>query len=178
MTTFLQTDYRDQGAGDLMNYIGREGDTPVYDRAGRPMSDEKKERFVEKSENHQFNRHMIISPENGTDLTNDELGRETRRTLEEFTKRRPTATYAYTVHRDTEHPHAHVAMTGEKTDLYMDKGDVENVRETANKRMVERDRYKHRARENERQRERERREQEQHLEDEQDRANERGGVSR
>lgn len=180
MTTYLDTDYRDSGAGDLVNYIGREGDTPVHDRAGRPMSAEKKERFIEKSERHEFERHMILSPENGTDLSNDELGRETRRTMEQFTKGRPTATYAYTVHRDTDHPHAHVAMTGEKTDLYMDKGDIENVRERANERMVERERYKHRRKEKERQNERERREREQEkqLEKERERANERGGMGR
>jgi Relaxase/Mobilisation nuclease domain len=168
MTTYLDTDYRDTGAGDLVNYIGREGDTPVHDRAGRPMSDERKEQFVEKSERHQFERHMIISPENGNDLSNDELGRETRRTMEQFTKGRPTATYAYSVHRDTEHPHAHVAMTGEKTDLYMDKSDIEETREHANERMVERERYRNRRQENERQQERE--SQEQALEDERTRA--------
>lgn len=55
--------------------------------------------------------------------------------MEQFAKDRPTATYAYSVHRDTENPHVHVAMTGEKTDLYMDRGDVENVRERANERI-------------------------------------------
>lgn len=118
MTTYFDTDYQDTGAADLVNYIGREGETLVRDRSGRPMSDERKEQFVEKSERHQFERHMIISPENGDDLSNGELGRETRRTMEQFTKDRPTATYAYSVHRDTEHPHVHVAATGEKTDLY------------------------------------------------------------
>lgn len=166
MTTYLDTNYRDSGADDLVNYIGREGDTPVLDRAGRPMSNKQKERFVEKSERHQFERHVIISPENGNDLSNDELGKETRRTMEQFTKDRPTVTYAYSVHRDTEHPHTHVAMTGEKTDLYMDRGDVENVRETANERMVERERYKHRRQEKEHANERDQREREQELEDE------------
>ncbi|WP_122088924.1 relaxase/mobilization nuclease domain-containing protein [Halalkalicoccus subterraneus] len=174
MTTYLDTDYRDTGAGDLVNYISREGDTPVHDRSGRPMSDERKGRFVEKSGRHQFERHMIISPENGTDLSNDELGKETRRTMERFTEDRPTATYAYSIHRDTEHPHAHVAMTGEKTDLYMDREDIENVREMANERMVERERYKHRQNE----RERREREQEKQLEEERERANERGGIGR
>lgn len=107
MTTYFDTDYQETGAGDLMAYIGREGDTPVYDRAGRPMDDEQKDRFIAKSERHEFERHMIISPENGNDLSNDEFGKETRRTMEEFAKGRPSATYAYTVHRDTEHPHAH-----------------------------------------------------------------------
>ncbi|KYH23777.1 hypothetical protein HAPAU_38560 [Halalkalicoccus paucihalophilus] len=172
MTTYLDTDYRDTGSGDLVNYIGREGDTPVCDRADRPMSDERKEQFVEKSERHQFERHMIISPENGNDLSNDELGRETRKTMEQFTKGRPTATYAYSVHRDTEHPHAHVAMTGEKTDLYMDKGDIEETREHANERMVERSRYRNRRQEQER--ENERKNQEQELEDERRRASGRG----
>lgn len=136
MTTYLDTDYQNTGAGDLVNYIGREGDTPVYDRAGRPMSEEQKEQFIEKSERHEFERHMIISPENGNDLSNDELGRETRKTMEQFTKGRPTATYAYSVHRDTDHPHVHRRGNG----LYMDGEDIENVREQANERMVERER--------------------------------------
>ena len=156
MTTFVQTDYRDQGAGKLLAYIGREGDTPVYDRAGRPLSSAQKARFIAASDRHQFNRHLIISPENGSELSNDELGRETRRTLEEFTKGRPSATYAYTVHRDTEHPHAHIALTGEKTDLYMDRKAIERVREQANERMVERYRYRHRSHEQDRQHVRER----------------------
>lgn len=86
MTTYFDTDYQETGAGDLMAYIGREGDTPVYDRAGRPMDDEQKDRFIAKSERHEFERHMIISPENGNDLSNDEFGKETRRTMEEFAK--------------------------------------------------------------------------------------------
>lgn len=166
MTTYYSTDYQESGAGDLMNYISREGDTPVYDRSGQEMSNQRKQRFIEKSEQHQFERHMIISPENGDQLSNDELARETRRTMEDFAKDRPSTTFAYTVHRDTEHLHAHVAMTGEKTDLYMDKQDIDAVRENANERMVENDRYKHRSQENDRDRQHER-EQEQLLDDEQ-----------
>lgn len=156
MTTYFDTDYREQGVGDLMAYIGREGDTPVYDRAGRPMSEERKDRFIAKSERHKFERHMIISPENGNDLSNDELSRETRRAMEEFAKDRPSATYVYSIHRNTEHPHSDVAITGEKTDLYMDNGDIEQLRENTNERMVERDRYQERQQEQEHERARKR----------------------
>lgn len=164
MTTYYTTDYQESGARDLMDYISREGDTPVYSRSGREMTESEREQFITKSERHQFERHMIISPENGEQLSNDELARETRRTMEDFTKDRPSATFAYTVHRDTEHPHAHVAMTGEKTDLYMDKHDIDTVRENANERMVENDRYKHRSKDKDR--ERQQQERQQALEDE------------
>lgn len=156
MTTYFDTDYQETGAGDLMNYISREGDTPVRGRDGRPMSDAEKDRFIARSERHEFERHMIIAPENGNQLSNEELGRETRRTMNDFTEGRPSATYAYTVHDDTEHKHAHVAVTGEKTDLYMDREDIEQVRENANERMVENERYRHRQQEQEQQREQER----------------------
>lgn len=166
MTTFVQTDYRGTGAGDLLTYISREGDLPVRDRAGRELTDTRETRFLEKSERHQFNRHLIISPENGNDLTARELGRETRHTLEDFTEGRPSATYTYTVHQDTEHPHVHVAMTGEKTDLYMDTDDIERVRSHANERMVTNDRYRHRSHENDPQHERETAQQRAALEEE------------
>lgn len=154
MTTYFDTDYQESGAGDLMNYISREGETPVRGRSGRPMSEAEKDRFIARSERHQFERHMIIAPQNGNDLSNEELGRETRRTMDDFTEGRPSATYAYTVHDDTEHKHAHVAVTGEKTDLYMDRDDIENVRENANERMVENERYQQRKREQQREQQR------------------------
>jgi len=41
--------------------------------------------------------------------------------MSEFCKDRNTATYCYAIHRDTDHPHAQVALTGTKRDLWMDK---------------------------------------------------------
>lgn len=154
MTTFYDTDYQESGAGDLMNYISREGETPVRGRDGRPMSDAEKDRFIARSERHEFERHMIIASENGNQLSNEELGKETRRTMDDFTRGRPSATYAYSIHDDTEHKHAHVAVTGEKTDLYMDREDIERTRENANERMVENERYRQRQREQKRDQER------------------------
>lgn len=156
MTTFVDTNYREHGAGDLVQYIGRDGHT-VRDRAGREISEERKQRFIEKSENYGFEREFIISPENGNDLNEREIGREARVTMEDFVQERPTADYVYAVHDDTETRHVHVAMTGNRSDLHMDRDDIENVREKANERMVQRERYRRRQQEKRRQQEREQR---------------------
>lgn len=128
--TIVQTTYRDGGATNLLDYMEREG-SPLRDRTGRELSREQREKFVAKSERHNVQRDLIISPANGKELTDRDLDRGTRRTMREFTRDRRTATYAYAVHRDTEHPHVHVAVTGEKRDLYMDREDIAETREVA-----------------------------------------------
>jgi len=93
------------------------------------MSDEEIEAFIEKSEEYEFEREVIISPQNGTDLSDDQFSLYTRQVMSEFCKDRNTATYCYAIHRDTDHPHAQVALTGTKRDLWMDKEDCEQLRE-------------------------------------------------
>ena len=157
MTTFLQTTYRDgrdasalvnylereTGAADLLNYLDRE-DTTLRSAHGQPLSEAEREAFLDKSRRHEFVRDVIVSPENGADLSARELAQGTRATVNEFLEDRPTASYVYAVHEDTEHPHVHVAMTGERRDLHMDREDIDQVRDRANERLVER--YQHRQR--------------------------------
>lgn len=145
MPTIYETSYRSgQGAGDLLDYIQREG-SPLKDRTGQDMSAEQRERFEEKSEKHQFERDIIISPENGEDLSREDMGRATRQHMSEFTEDRPTVDYCYAVHDDTENQHVHVAATGEKDDLYMDSEDIMEQREHAHDRFQDRERSNERS---------------------------------
>ena len=151
MTTFIQTTYRsgrgasalmeymdrETGADDLLNYMDRE-ETSLRSAHGQPLSNGEREAFIQKSERHQFVRDVIVSPENGQDLSARELAQGVRSTMNDFIEDRPTASYVYALHQDTEHPHAHVALTGERRDLFMDRDDIEHVREHANEQLVER----------------------------------------
>jgi hypothetical protein len=40
----------------------------------------------------------------------------------------PTTEYLYAVHRDTEFPHAHVAVTGRESELQMDRAEINRLR--------------------------------------------------
>ena len=133
---------RETGADDLLNYMDRE-ETPLRSAHGQPLSEGEREAFIQKSERHQFVRDVIVSPENGQDLSARELAQGVRSTMNDFLEDRPTASYVYALHQDTEHPHAHVALTGERRDLFMDREDIEHVREHANEQLVER--YHHRS---------------------------------
>jgi hypothetical protein len=129
MKVFTDTNYREHGAGDLVEYLDKE--RGLENRFGEPMSDEEIEAFVEKSEAYEFEREIVISPEHGEDLSDAKFSLYTRHVMSEFCKDRPTATYCYAIHRDTDNPHAHVALTGTKRDLWMDTEDCEQLRERA-----------------------------------------------
>lgn len=129
MKVFTDTNYREHGARNLVEYLDKE--KGLENRAGEEMSDEEIEAFIEKSEEYEFEREVIISPQNGTDLSDDQFSLYTRQVMSEFCEDRNTATYCYAIHRDTDHPHAQVALTGTKRDLWMDKEDCEQLRERA-----------------------------------------------
>lgn len=129
MKVFTDTNYREHGARDLLEYLNKE--QGLENRFGEKMSNEEIEAFIEKSEDYEFEREIIISPENGTDLSDDQFSLYTRQVMSEFCKDRNTATYCYAIHRDTDHPHSQVALTGTKRDLWMDKEDCEQLRERA-----------------------------------------------
>lgn len=67
--------------------------------------------------------------------------------MNDFLEDRPTASYIYALHEDTDNPHAHVALTGERRDLYMNQEDIDQVRDHANEQPVEQ--YQHRSRSHE-----------------------------
>ena len=123
MKVFTDTNYREHGAGDLVEYLDKEDG--LRNRLGERMSDEEIQAFIEKSEEYDFERQIIISPENGEQLSDRELSQYTRKVMSEFCTDRQTATYCYAIHRDTDHPHTQVAVTGTKRDLWMDREDCE-----------------------------------------------------
>jgi hypothetical protein len=149
---FVKKDYREAGAGPLLSYIGRENHE-LQNRRGERMSGEEIEEFVAKSENHQYQEQWIISPEHGENLSEEELSLAARKTMSQHTENRPTAGYCYAVHRDTDHPHVQVAMTGEKADLWTDENDLDRVRENAREQFREREHEREREREQERENE-------------------------
>jgi C4-dicarboxylate-specific signal transduction histidine kinase len=150
----MKTDYRDSDAGDLVRYIGERA--RLRSPGGRGLSDREIEAFVRESEQRGFERQMIFSAsaDASRELSGDDLEREVRRSLREFEEDRPTARYIYGRHEDTDHQHVHVALIGERRDLYMDRDDINRVRERTNDRV--RDRTPELQRQHERDQERER----------------------
>ena len=110
------------------------------------MTDRERESFIEKSERHRFERELRISPDPEADVSKAELERETERYLREFTQDRPSVRGVYSFHNDNGIAHTHVALTGERRDLYLDRNDLERDRERLSRRL-ERDRERARSRE-------------------------------
>lgn len=138
--TITDTDFRHHGASRLMRYIAR-GDHSLKNRAGQQMDQADRDRFQAKSQHHQFERHIILSP--GDDqLDQDALEHATRDTINQMFDGE-TVDFAYSVHDGSEsgdRQHAHVVLTGDVDDLYMDKGDCDRLREIAHERCQERSR--------------------------------------
>lgn len=169
---YASKDYQNSGASQLLSYISREPHE-LRDRQGNRMSGNDVEEFVDRSERNQYEEHWVLSPDHGEHLSDDELSLAARKTMSEHVSDRPTATYCYAIHRDTEHPHVQVAVTGEKRDLWTDQQDLDKVRERAREHTREREHQHERAREQKRQRERER-QRKREREREQDRERSRG----
>ena len=120
---YFTTNYQNSGAGALVNYI--EKDYPLRNSAGRELSDQEIHGFIEKSEEHQFERELQIAPNPYADVSQSQLERETRRYIGEFVDEpHSTVQAAYAIHEDNGVLHAHVALTGERRDLYMDADDI------------------------------------------------------
>ena len=149
---YLNTNYQRSGAGALLNYIER--DHPLRNSAGREVTDRERERFVEKSREHNFERELRISPDPEADVSQQELERETERYLRDFTQDRPSVRGVYSFHNDNGIAHTHVALTGEERDLYLDRDDLERDRERLS-RHLERGRGLERERTLDREREQE-----------------------
>ena len=58
--------------------------------------------------------------EAGRSLSDRQVERETRRVMNEQLRNAPSARYVYGVHEDTDHRHAHIALTGLERDLAWD----------------------------------------------------------
>ena len=126
---YLDTSYRNHSAEQLLSYIDKE--QSLRNSAGRELSGPEIEQFVAETREHQFEREIQISPSDDVDLSRDELERETRRFVRDYTRDRPSVRAVYAVHEDTDHPHVHVALAGERRDLFMDRDDVEHAKDRA-----------------------------------------------
>jgi len=133
----LKTDYREGGAGNLVDYIQRDREqdggatVDLRNSAGRELSDPEVNRFVDKSQEFGFQRHMIVSPDPTGQYSPEEVRANTREFMNSEFAQQPTTDYVYGVHRDTEFPHAHIAATGERAELEMDREDIRELREQA-----------------------------------------------
>lgn len=151
--TIVKTSYRDHSAASLLAYIGR-NEMLIKDRAGQELSLGEQAQFVEQSEDYGFERETIISPKRGEELSEREFEFRTRQTMREFTEDRPSARYVYAVHDDSDHVHAHVALTGHHDDLYMDRSDIPHVRGRATDRFRDAERAAQRSRDQDQDQER------------------------
>jgi hypothetical protein len=65
----VKTDFRDGSAGDLVQYIQRDrsqdavNTVDLRNPSGRELGDTEVDRFVNKSRDLDFQRHLIVSPE-------------------------------------------------------------------------------------------------------------------
>ena len=133
----LKTDFRADGAGNLVDYIQRDRsqdavrNVDLRNPSGRELTDAEIDRFVETSRHHDFQRHMIVSPDPDGQYTPQEVNERTREFMNQELGQQPSTEYVYAVHRDTEFPHAHVAATGRQPELEMDRSEIDRLRDRA-----------------------------------------------
>ena len=131
---YFDTSYRNSGALALLNYI--EKDHPLRNSAGRKLTDTEIQAFVRKSKRHQFEREVQIAPNPYATVSQSQLERETRRYIGEFVdEAHSTVQAAYAIHEDNGVLHAHVALTGERSDLFMDADDISQARDDLEQRL-------------------------------------------
>jgi hypothetical protein len=130
---FVNTNYRTSGASALVSYI--EQDHPLRNSAGRELSDQEVRGFIEKSDRHQFEREFQISPDPEADVSQRDLERHTQQFVDEFLADRPSVRAVYAYHGSTDIPHAHVAMTGKRHDLFVDREEITGIRQTLSQRL-------------------------------------------
>lgn len=132
------TDFRYHGAHKLMDYCERKEDYTLKNRAGQEMSEREKEAFEAKSEYHEFERHVVLSPRE--DRTDREMEEMTRDSINNYFDG-SSVDFCYSVHKDDEKGvHTHVVLTGDIDDLYMNKSDIKDFNEQSKERFRERDR--------------------------------------
>ena len=137
-----RVNYTRDGAGDLVRYIEQSADRGLRNEVGQRLSSEEQARFVDRSEQRGFTRSVVLSvPDHAeANLSDRSMERETRRVMNEQLRDAPSARYVYGVHEDTDHRHAHVAITGNEYDLTWDRDDLDRLRERANERFIDRHR--------------------------------------
>lgn len=116
-----------------MQYVERD-DYKLKNRVGEEMSDEEKEIFEKKSEFHEFERQIILSPRD--DYENRDMEEATRDSINSYFEDAETVDYCYAVHDDG---HSHVILTGDIDDLYMNKSDLKDFTEKSKKQFKKRE---------------------------------------
>jgi hypothetical protein len=133
---FVHTSYRESGASALVNYI--EQDHPLRNSAGRELSGHEVRDFIDKSERHEFEREFQLSPDPEAAVSQRALERQTQRFIGEFLTNRRSVRAVYAYHGSTDVPHAHVAMTGKRRDLFVDRDDLARMRQQLEQRLEQR----------------------------------------
>ena len=121
-----RVNYSRESAGNLVQYIEQGAARGLRNETGRRLSSEDRDRFVARSEQRGFTRSVVLSvPDHAeANLSDRSMERETRRVMNEQLRDAPSARYVYGVHEDTDHRHAHVAITGNEYDLTWDRDDL------------------------------------------------------
>lgn len=111
-----------KSAQGLTNYMSKRGHE-LKGSHGHEMTDEEIERFHDRTEEEGFTRHLMLGPER-SDLSDEELDRATRRSLNEWYQEEDMQDmeYVYSIHNDEGNSHVHVACTASKEsgDLWVD----------------------------------------------------------
>lgn len=138
---FVNKQYRRRDASRILSYIDRT-ERPIRDQSGREMSDEKIQRFIDKSEEYQYEESWIFSPKRGDEMSEEEISLAVRKTMREHLEDRKRASYCFSIHTDEKNNHAHVAIAGSVDDLRTDEADLDKMREIGaeHTREAERDR--------------------------------------
>jgi hypothetical protein len=133
------TSYDSGSPGKLMSYMSRdEGrDRELRDHRGQELGAEDRKQFRENAVENGMYRHYSMNPDPGLDWSEDDLDRGVRATMAEFRTDRQSVEYCYAVHEGEDRPHAHVVMTGDTSDIYMDTQDIETFENTAERKMDE-----------------------------------------
>jgi hypothetical protein len=141
-----KTDYQRDGAGDLVRYIERDkesdNDVALKGPHGQTLTNEERRQFIQRSQDHDMERHFIIAPNPQADYDADEIDQRTREMMNDWNTDRPSAEYVYAVHDHGDKPHAHVAVTGSEHDLYMDGNDIKQFRDQASETFRESERLR------------------------------------
>lgn len=97
----------------LVNYLDKDH-AQVYDSTGRTMDGQDLNEFVRDSKQSEMQRDLVLSPEEGVgeNMSDEEMSLRARQTLNEYFSDKPEASYAYTIHRDTDKDHVQAAVHG------------------------------------------------------------------
>jgi uncharacterized protein YdeI (BOF family) len=103
----------------------------IREPAGVEVADEQLNQFHRASEENEHTRQIILSPER--EMSDEELDRATRRTMNDFCEDKDSAEWVYAVHSDEND--VHVAVTGDinysqrSGDMWLDRDDLTELQD-------------------------------------------------